>query len=92
MLKGSSNTSMMGRNGYGGGIPPNMSSSPQFPFMGGRNMSSFSGMGFPAPNPMSREPSMSGAFMGLNPTKIGGNGQTGFIPTTKNSNYSGIPR
>ena len=30
--------------------------------------------------------------MGLNPTKIGGNGQTGFIPTTKNSNYSGIPR
>ena len=55
-------------------------------------MSTFSGMGFPAPNPMSREPSMSGAFMGLNPTKIGGNGQTGFIPTTKNSNYSGIPR
>ena len=91
MLKGSSNTSMLGRSGYGNGIPPNMNS-PQFPFMGGRSMSSLSGMGFPAPNSMSREASMSGAFMGLNPTKIGGNGQTGFIPTTKNSNYSGIPR
>ena len=90
IYKGPSNASMFGGR-FGSGIPPN-GNSPQFPFMAGRGFAPFSGMGFPAPNGMSREASSNGAFFNINPTKIGSGLQSGsgFIPTMKTTSYAGL--